>query len=427
MPETEQEILFNQYLTKEVFPQEGMCKHGNWECSICNYKKKILVALSGGVDSSVALALLKKQGYNLVGVFLRFWKPDNICSKKIKNSCCTHKAANTARLVCEKLKVPFYIFDVSKEFKKMVVDEFILEYEAGRTPNPCIVCNKFIKFGWLLDKVKKLGCDYIATGHYARLSREIRNSKSEILNNSIYFETNKFKIKNKNAKLYHLHQAKDKIKDQSYFLWQLDQKQLKHIIFPLGNYTKDEVRKMAKKLNLPTYNKKESQDICFIKGNIKDFLMKYSQKIQKIGNIVDVKGNILGEHNGLLYYTIGQREKLPRINYKNYYEKINPQCVPAIYVIKLDIRKNKLVVGLEKDLYQKKLIVKNINWINPKLVNFPFKTQAKIRYNTKKSNCLIKKNSKIEVMFDKPQRAITSGQSIVFYNNNELVGGGIIE
>ncbi len=325
--------------------------------------KKAIVAMSGGVDSSVVAALLKNQGYDVVGIFMRMHKNSD---------------PKDARIVASKLKIPFYVLDVQKEFKKKVVDYFVNEYENGNTPNPCVVCNKNIKFKFLIDKAIELGADYVATGHYVR----IQNNKLLI--------------------------AKNTKKDQSYFLWQLNQKQLNKVLFPLGDYTKEQVREMAKKFKLPVYKKPDSQEICFV-NDLNNFL---AQNIKtKTGDIITISGKKVGEHKGLIFYTIGQRKG------------IEIGGIGPFYVIKKDFRKNILIVsGNEKDLMQKELIVKNSNFLSGKPYNG--KCKVKIRSTAKAQDATIKGN---KVIFDQPQRAITSGQSAVFYLKDELIGGGIIK
>jgi len=348
--------------------------------------------MSGGIDSSVAAALLKKEGFDVIGVFMKFWaEKDKNGLACVQNRCCTPESEKRARAVADKLSIPFYVFNFKKEFKKKVVDYFLKNYKLGLTPNPCVVCNKEIKFKLLWKKITALEADYIATGHYARIQ----------------------KTKNKKQKTEcKLLKGIDKEKDQSYFLWQLDQKILKKILFPVGNYTKSEVRKLAKKFKLPVLDISESQEVCFIQTTINDFLKKHLKS--KPGKIVDQKGKIIGKHLGLHFYTIGQRKgiKLPS---------------GPFYVLDKDIKRNLLVVTKnEKDLYKKELFVKNINWIFD--VKFPLKVMAKIRYRHKPGSAIIsrQKNDEIKVVFSKSQRAITPGQSVVFYQDQELLGGGII-
>ncbi len=349
-------------------------------------KEKVIIALSGGVDSSVAACLLQEQGYDVIGVFMKFWK-DGVDGV---NRCCSSDSERNARLICNKLKIPFYVFDFQKEFKEKVVNYFLNEYKKGITPNPCVVCNKEIKFGLLLEKALNLGVNMIATGHYALVVKK----------------DNKFKLL----------KGKDSEKDQSYFLWKLKQTELKRILFPVGSYNKKEVRQLAKKFKLPTAEAKESQEICFVKGKVNDFLKKHLKKTP--GQIVNMKKEVIGEHEGLWFYTIGQRKglKITKIT-KN--EKVRK----PFYVVKKDIKKNILIVSQsEKDLYQKQAIVKKINQIQD-FSNKPLKVSLKTRYSQKPVLAILNKN---KVTFAKPQKAITPGQSIVFYNKNEVLGGGII-
>jgi len=358
-------------------------------------KEKVLCAMSGGVDSSVAAALLKEAGFNVIGVFMKFWietPKDSLVG--IWNRCCSLEAERRARKVASNLKMPFYVFNFEKEFKKRIVDYFLKESKAGRTPNPCVVCNEKIKFGLLLKKASTSGADYVATGHYAR-KQDTKDEKKEI------------KCK--------LLKGKDKTKDQSYFLWQLTQKQLKKILFPVGGYTKTKVRALAKKLKLPAFDIPESMEICFISTTLDDFLKKYLKV--KPGKMVDAEGKVVGEHQGLWFYTIGQRKgiKLPAGPY---------------YVLDKDLKRNLLMVTKkEKDLYKKELKAKNVNWISGKEPKLPLKVKAKIRYRHKAAFGVITKNLKRKthnLKFDKPQRAITPGQSVVFYKGEELLGGGVI-
>lgn len=336
--------------------------------------------MSGGVDSFVAAALLKKTNFypesgqrtEVIGVFMKL---NNFSSEPEKR----------ARKVAKALKIPFSVLDLRKEFKKRIIDYFLKEHKKGMTPNPCVVCNKEIKFGLLLEKALKLGADFVATGHYAR------------------------KTGNKLLK------GKDKEKDQSYFLWQLTQRQLKHILFPVGDYTRTEVERLAKKFKLaPTLKVKKSVEICFIPTTINDFLRKYIK--EKPGDIINVQGRKIGQHQGLCFYTIGQRKRigLPGGPY---------------YVLSKNIKKNTLTITKnEKDLLKKELSVKNVNWASGRKPKLPIKVKTKIRYRHQSIPAKIYKipDTKYKILFGSPQRAVTPGQSAVFYKGEELLGGGVI-
>jgi len=357
-------------------------------------RKKVVVAMSGGLDSSVAAALLKRAGFSVIGVFMKFWsepKKDGLIGAL--NRCCSPEAEVRARKVAKILKIPFYVFDFEKEFKKRIVDYFLEEYKKGITPNPCVVCNKEIKFGLLLGKALALDADFIATGHYAK-KKKIENRKQKIE--------------------YKLLQAKDKNKDQSYFLWMLNQKQLSRILFPIGYYTREEVEKLAKKFKLPVLKARKSVEICFIEKTVNDFLKKHLK--EKPGKIIDTEGKIVGEHQGLWFYTIGQRKGIKLAG-------------GPYYILDKDLKKNLLIVTKnEKDLLKKELICKNVNWISGKVPKLPQKVKVKIRYRHELARAAIYKilNTKYKILFSSPQRAITPGQSVVFYKGQQLLGGGII-
>jgi len=349
--------------------------------------KKVLVALSGGVDSSTAAALLKERGFDVYGLFLKLWSMDG-----------EHLVAENQMMVqkvAEKINIPLFILDLKKEFKKEIVDFFIKEYQRGKTPNPCVICNQKIKFNFLLKKAQMLGCDFVATGHYARVKKVNGNFK--------------------------LLKAKDINKDQSYFLWRLSQKELSKIIFPIGDFKKNEVRKMAEKFGLPTAQRKESQEICFIPfKDYRDFFKKiFDEKKIKKGKIIDKNNNVIGEHNGIVFYTLGQRKGL---NIK----VTNPVFDP-FYVLKINPQKNLITVGKFDDLYQKECFLKDVNFINSQL-DFPLKCRVKIRYGAKEVPAkVVLANNKFKVIFEKKVWAPTPGQSAVFYKRGEVLGGGIIE
>jgi tRNA-specific 2-thiouridylase len=354
--------------------------------------ERVICAMSGGLDSSVAAALLKRAGFDVIGVFMRFWsEPGKDGLIGASNRCCSPEAEVRARKVAKILKIPFYVFDFSKEFKERIVDYFLEGYKKGITPNPCVVCNKEIKFGLLLEKALSLDADFVATGHYAR--------KKEIRENSCKFA---------------ILRAKDKNKDQSYFLWMLNQEQLKRILFPIGDYTREEVENLARKFKLPVLGIKKSVEICFVQTTVNDFLKKYLK--EKPGKIVDTKGKILGEHKGLWFYTIGQRKGIGLSG-------------GPWWVLDKDLKKNFLIVTKnEKDLLKKELICKNVNWISGKEPKLPLKVKAKIRYKTHfaKATIFPTRNKIYKVIFKEPQRAITLGQSVVFYKGEEVIGGGVI-
>lgn len=360
--------------------------------NILNKKKKVLVAVSGGVDSAVAAKILIDQGYDVSGIFLNFWKDKS--EVQSENKCCSLEAQFDAKKVCSHLGIKFYTFDFSKQFKREVVNNFLDEYSSGRTPNPCVICNKKIKIGGLLEYARALGFDYVATGHYINLK--------------------------KIDKSYRMFKAKDKNKDQTYFLYTLNQKQLAHLLFPLADYKKPQVRKIAAQTGLAVASKSDSQEICFITGkHHNDFLKKYLKL--KEGEIRLLPSNeLIAKHQGLPLYTIGQRRGIEVGGSGPY------------YVAKFDYKKNILYVVKNFDdivLYQKEMAVKNVNWLNQKNLKFPLSAEVVIRYRHKPVKCLISYNKKeniAKVNFSRKQRAITSGQSAVFFQDQELLGGGII-
>src|SRR5680860_301254 len=359
--------------------------------SIKKNKKKVLVGMSGGVDSSVAAQLLVEQGYDVAGVFLNFWKDEGINASE--NRCCSLESLLDARKVAAKIGIPLYTFDFSKPFKKMVVDNFLSEYAAGRTPNPCVICNKKIKIGRLIKYAKGLGYDYVATGHYLNISK--KGSK------------------------YALYKSKDKIKDQTYFLYTFSQDELKHLLFPLGKYNKSQVRKLAAKYSLGVESKAESQDICFLSGSHNNFLKKYLEL--KPGPIkVFEDGKTIGRHQGLPLYTIGQRKGIEIGGTGPYYVASFDYDKNILYVVK---------TWNQEILYSDNLIATNVNWLPGLELKKELSCEAVIRYGHKAEKCLVIPKSKYQclVKFKTPQRAITPGQSVVFYDKNKVLGGGLIK
>lgn len=344
--------------------------------------------MSGGVDSSVSAVLLKKQGYDVIGAFIVNWSD----TKNLKGECAWKEERRDAMRVAAKLDIPLYTFNFEKEYRKWVVEHMFQEYKNGRTPNPDILCNKFIKFGLFVRAAKKLKADFIATGHYARVKKQ--------------------------GKSFHLLKGRDKNKDQSYFLYTLDRKVLSKTLFPVGCMLKSEVRAHAEKNNLSVLKKPESMGVCFIgKINLEDFL---KQKIKpRAGDIVTVQGERIGRHNGIFYYTVGQRHGF------------GIKGGGAYYVAKKDVKTNQLIVALDKNnpaLYEKQIFVKNPHWINK--IKLPISCQAKIRHRQPDQACRIassEKKGQISVVFTKPQWAVAPGQSVVFYKGDQVLGGGVIE
>lgn len=326
-------------------------------------KKQVIVGLSGGVDSSTTAFLLKKKGFNVKGVSLHL-------SGEKQNLDKLSKA----------LDIPIKVIDVQSEFKNKIIDYFLKEYKKGNTPNPCVICNNKIKTSFLLKELEKQNADFIATGHYV--------------------------LREKTKQGYQLLKAKDKKKDQSYFLWQLTQKKLKKTLFPLGGFKKEKIKEIAQENNIPV-KPDESQDVCFIRGETKDFL---KEKLgESPGRILDEKGNVLGEHKGSFLFTIGQRKGIGLSN--------------GPWFVKEKKGKDIIVTKDKEKLLQKEFKIKNINWITKQL-NFPFEATVKIRYNSPSSPCIIKPKGKI--ILKEPKQAITPGQSAVFYKKDKLLGGGII-
>lgn len=339
--------------------------------------QRVFVGLSGGVDSAVAAALLLRQGYDVTGVFIKVWQPDFL-------PCTWREERRDAMRVAARLGIPFLFFDFSSEYKKGVADYMISEYRAGRTPNPDVLCNREIKFGAFWQKAKKLGADFVATGHYAGIEKD-------------------------DSGAYKLLEGEDKSKDQSYFLWMLEQNELSHILFPLQNLKKDEVRKLAKKFDLPTATKKDSQGICFLGDvDLEDFLSHFIDT--KPGDVVNTSGEVIGRHNGALYYTLGERH--------GFTTKHNESNSKPMFVVSKDLEHNIITVAETKPLVSK-TILERVNWITRPNTN---QLEVRVRYRQEKSSATL---SGDEILFDE-QQTLASGQSIVFYVGNVCMGGAII-
>ncbi|MDD5491060.1 MAG: tRNA 2-thiouridine(34) synthase MnmA [bacterium] len=354
-------------------------------------KIRVAVAMSGGVDSSVAAALLQKQGYEVIGLTMQLWPRETIADGE--TSCCGIGAIEDAKRVAAKLGIPHYVINCRALFEQKVIRDFCRSYKNGQTPNPCIRCNQLVKFEYLLRQARKLGATYLATGHYAKIKY------------------------NRKSRVYNLVKAKDPRKDQSYFLYTLTQDQLKHILFPLGNHTKTEVRALAQKSGLPTAYRPESQEICFIPDNdYRRFLKEKIGSTIKKGLITDVTGKKLGTHQGLPFYTIGQRKGL------------GIAAAHPLYVKAINKKKNVLVVAPGREIYQKRLTADKIILTPLKKFTAPIKVKAKIRSAHKEAQCIIAPlgKDKLKVEFSTGQWAITPGQAIVFYKGNIILGGGKI-
>lgn len=391
--------------------------------------------MSGGVDSSVAALLLKQAGYEVVGLFMKLWHDP--CGTK-QNACCDDAALADARRVADKLEIPFYEVDARSQFKDLVTDYFIDEYKNIRTPNPCVVCNKKIKFGWLLEFAEKLGCDFLATGHYCRITNDHavistpspmkKGGVGEILSKDLSTPLRSARDDKEDIS-YHLLKGTDSNKDQSYFMYQLNQTQLSKIIFPVGEMTKDEVRQIARDNNLEVAEKRESQEVCFISDNdYRAFLARnaHGQSFEP-GKIVDVDGEIIGEHDGLVNYTIGQRKGIPPVHSTQY--AVRSETKPQ-YVIGFDRNKNELIVGDDEELYRKEFIIEDAYWIAESLeLKAKSDLTVKVRSHAEEIPCEISviRNTKYAIRLKTPVRAVTPGQSAVLYNRDEVIGGGVIQ
>ncbi len=354
-------------------------------------KTRVVVGMSGGVDSSATAALLLEQGYDVVGLTLKLWPQD--CVSRAEDKCCGPQAVTDARAVCHRLGVPYYLIDEAAEFQNRVIQYFADEYKAGRTPNPCIMCNQNLKFGRLIGRADQLGAEYIATGHFARLEKSADGARTL------------------------LKKGRDLRKDQSYFLFSLRQDQLARALFPLGDKTKSDTREVARHCNLKTADKEESMEICFVPDNDYGRFLQQAKLVEKHrGEIVNLHGQVLGQHDGIEFFTIGQRKGLGISSAK------------PLYVVELDAEKNRVVVGDESALERNEFTVDRCNWIPFEQPPENFEVTAKIRYNHPGTRATVTplEGGKARVKLHEGQRAITPGQAAVFYQDDLVVGGGWI-
>lgn len=352
---------------------------------------KVVVGMSGGVDSSVAAYLLKEKGYDVIGVTMQIWQDESHEQIEDNGGCCGLSAVDDARRVANSLDIPYYVMNFKQDFKKNVIDYFLSEYQKGRTPNPCIACNRYVKWESLLKKSLQIGAEYIATGHYAKIVK--------------YPRTNRYTLEMTVQK------------DQTYALYNLTQYQLEHTLMPIGEYSKDNIRQIADKIGLIVANKPDSQEICFVPDNdYAKFIEKNTGIKSEEGNFLDLEGNVLGRHKGIVHYTIGQRKGLGIALGK------------PVFVVAINTEKNQVILGDDKDIFQNGLYADDLNFMAFGKLEGEMHITAKIRYSHKPAPCAIrmKDNKILECIFDEPQRAITSGQAVVFYDGEYLVGGGTI-
>lgn len=358
------------------------------------HKIRVVAAMSGGVDSAVAAALLKKQGFDVIGITMQLWPEDLPYGEFSESGCCSLTAVEDARRTANKLGIPYYVVNFSEPFQEAVIDVFADEYLRGETPNPCLICNQKVKFGMLLQKAMELGADYVATGHYARIGYDPERGR------------------------YVVRKSADTTKDQTYTFYGQTQEQLARTLTPCGDYTKEQIRAMAEEWDLGVALKPDSQEICFIPDNdYRRFLREYRPEAHKPGPIFDKTGKQIGTHDGIAFYTIGQRKGL-RIN--------SPE---RLYVIGIDKENNALIVGTEEDVLGTSLAVRDVNWVSIAGIDGPSKVRAKIRYNSDEADAEIvpAEDGQVVTRLIEPQRAISPGQAVVWYDGDYLVGGGIID
>ena len=353
---------------------------------------KVLIAMSGGVDSSVAAYLMKQAGNECIGATMKLYYNDDICIPE-SHSCCSIDDVADARSVAISMDIPYYVFNFSERFKEEVMDKFVCAYEEGITPNPCIECNRHLKFEYLYNRAKELGYDYVVTGHYAIIEKDSHTNR------------------------YLLRRAIDPAKDQSYVLYSMTQEQLAHTLFPLGSMTKQQVRTLAEEHGFVNAKKHDSQDICFVpSGKYYEFIEEYTKKTYPEGDFVDEYGNVLGRHKGIIRYTVGQRKGL------------GLSLKEPLYVKKVDPVNNQVVLAPDRNLYSTSLTANNINLISVDKIKEPMRVKAKVRYRHTEQWATVTQpdNDTLHVVFDEPQRAITKGQAVVMYDNDIVVGGGTI-
>ena len=353
---------------------------------------KIVVGLSGGVDSSVAAYLLKEAGHEVIGVTMQIWQEEENSIQEENGGCCGLSAVEDARRVAQMLGIPYYVMNFRSEFKEAVIDYFVAEYMAGRTPNPCIACNRYVKWESLYHRARAIGADGIATGHYSRI------------------------VKLANGR-YALQKSITDAKDQTYALYNLTQEQLEHTLMPVGEYSKEEIRKIAEKIGLFVANKPDSMEICFVPDNdYAGFIEQYTGKQFPIGNFVNTAGEILGKHKGIIHYTVGQRKGLGiALGARTFVKEVRPET-------------NEVVLASNEELFSNVLYANRLNFMSIETLYEPMEVMAKIRYNHKGSRAVIELVDEdiVKVTFEEPQRAITPGQAVVWYDGDIVVGGGTI-